>query len=127
MLGVTRVLTCRGRGIARCSPAFNSHVAASGSVAANGSALLLQQARSRGIDLRTNGSPDNPMQSPRAHNARSAINGVTCQTSEVSCVASSTSFSLSSLEMTGRHALVTWCSGYPSARRLTKSSDGMKQ
>jgi|SRR5581483_1209557 len=63
MPGAARVLTCRG--FAR-SPQPNSQMAA------NGRRLPPQSARSREIDLHTNGSPDTVVYGSSAHHGRGA-------------------------------------------------------
>jgi hypothetical protein len=62
----------------------------------------------------------------RALGAWRAIDGVIWPRQKF-CTAFLTSFSLSPLEMTGRHALATCGFGFPNAQRLIKSSDGMKR
>jgi hypothetical protein len=130
MPGVTRKVSTTCRGIAWLSPALASQMAPHG-IEVSAPGLLRWKARSRGIDLCTNGSTEGVTQTSRAHQARDAVDRMTCRTSAISYTASFTSFSLtsfsiSSLEMKGRHAFATRRSGFPRAERLTKSPDGMR-
>jgi hypothetical protein len=131
MPGVTRKVSTTCRGIAWLSPALASQMAPHGIEVSAPGRLLRWKARSRWIDLCTNGSTESVTQMSRAHQARDAVDRMTYRTSAISCTASFTSFSLtsfsiSSLEMKGRHAFAARRSGFPRAERLTKSSDGMR-